>query len=122
MAAFLGFDKENPPPGNPLEEKSTPRVLEGFSVAPLPLKRVYLLEKGEDIELLPVSRPEKVIALLRFSYTPRSLKAGINQRPHFQHSASLARQVTFRRLIRPHDLKDLPEIVRLVIEDLEAEL
>ncbi len=121
-AASLGFDPENSPPGNPLEEKITPRVLKGFSVAPLPLKRIYLLEKGKDIELLPVSRPEAVIALLRYSYTPRSLKAGINQRQHFLHSASLARQVIFRRLIRPHDLKDLPEIVRLVIEDLEEEL
>ena len=120
-AASLGFDPEKSSPGSPLEEKITPRVPEGFSVEPLPLKRVYLLEKGDVIELLPLSRPEAVIALLRYTYTLRSLKAGVNQRQHFRHSARLAREVPFRRLIRPHDLKDLPEIVRMVVRDLEEE-
>jgi hypothetical protein len=119
--AFLGFDPEKSAPGSPLEEKITPRVTEGFSVEPLPLKCVYLLEKGEVIELTPLGRPEAVIALLRYAYTPRSLKAGINQQQHFRQSARLAREVPFRRLIRPHDLKDLPEIVRMVVRDLESE-
>jgi hypothetical protein len=120
-AASLGFDPENSPPGSPLEEKITPRVPEGFSVEPFPLKRVYLLENGEVVELIPLGRPETVIALLRYTYTLRSLKAGINQRQHFRHSVRLAREVPFRRLIRPHDLKDLPQIVRMVIRDLEEE-
>ena len=118
-AASLGFDPNNSLPGNPLEEKITPRVPEGFSVEPLPLKRVYLLEKGEGIELLPLSRPEAIIALLRYTYTLLSLKAGVNQQQHFRHSARLAREVPFRRLIRPLDLKELPEIVRMVVGDLE---
>ena len=120
-AASLGFDREKSPPGSPLEEKITPRVPEGFSVEPLPLKRVYLLEKGDIIQLLPLGRPEAVIALLRYTYTLRSLKAGVNHQQHFRHSARLAREVPFRRLIRPHDLKDLPEIVRMVVRDLEEE-
>ena len=120
-AGSLGFEPKKSSPGSPLEEKITPRVPEGFSIEPLPLKRVYLLEKGEVIERLPLSRPEAVIALLRYTYTLRSLKAGVNQRQHFRHSARLAREVPFRRLIRPHDLKDLPEIVRMVIRDLEKE-
>ncbi len=120
-AASLGFDPEKSSPRSPLEEKITPQVSEGFSVEPLPLKRVYLLEKGDVIELLPLSRPEAVIALLRYTYTLRSLKAGENQQRHFRHSARLAREVPFRRLIRPHDLKDLPGIVRMVVRDLERE-
>jgi len=120
-AASLRFDPEKSSPRSPLEEKITPRVSEGFSVDPLPLKRVYLLEKGDVIELLPLSRPEAVIALLRYTYTLRSLKAGENQQLHFRHSARLAREVPFRRLIRPHDLQDLPEVVRMVVRDLEEE-
>jgi len=120
-AASLGFDPEKSAPGSPLEEKTTPRVPEGFSVEPLPLKRVCLLEKGDAIELIPLGRPEAVIALLRYTYTLRSLIAKVNQRQHFQHSARLAQEVPFRRLIRPHDLKDLPEIVRMVVRDLEEE-
>jgi hypothetical protein len=118
-AASLGFDPEISALRSPLEEKIAPRVPEGFSEEPLPLKRVYLLEKGDAIELLPLGRPEAVIALLRYTYTLRSLKAGENQQRHFRHSARLAREVPFRRLIRPHDLKDLPEIVRMVVRDLE---
>jgi hypothetical protein len=120
-AASLGFDPKRYSPISPLEKKVTPQVPEGFSVEPHPLKRVFLLEKGEGIELLPISRPEAVISLLRYTYTLRSLKAGVNQRQHFQHSARLAREVPFRRLIRPHDLKSLPEIVRMVARDLEEE-
>jgi hypothetical protein len=120
-AVSLGFNPKNSPPGSPLEEKITPQVPEGFSAEPLPLKRVYLLEKGESIELIPLGRPEAVIALLRYTYTPRSLKAGINQRQHFRHSARMAQEVPFRRLIRPPDLKDLPEIVRMVVRDLGRE-
>jgi hypothetical protein len=120
-AVSLGFNPKKSPPGSPLEEKITPRVSEGFSAKPLPLSRVYLLEKGKAIEIIPLGQPEAVIALLRYSYTPRSLKAGINQRQHFRHSARLAREVPFRRLIRPHDLKDLPEIVRRLVEDLKEE-
>ncbi len=120
-AGSLGFEPKESAPGSPLEEKITPRVPEGFSIEPLPLKRVYLLEKGEVIERLPLSRPEAVIALLRYTYTLRSLKAGVNQRQHFRQSARLAREVPFRRLIRPHDLKDLPEIVRMVVRDLDEE-
>jgi hypothetical protein len=120
-AVSLGFDPKHSIPASPLEEKQTPRVPQGFSVEPLPLKRIYLLEKGEGIELLSVSRPEAVIALLRYTYTLRSLKTGINQRRHFRHSARLAREVPFRRLIRPHDLRDLPVIVRTVVRDMENE-
>ena len=120
-ADSLGFDPEKSAPGSPLEEKTTPRVPEGFSVEPLPLKRVCLLEKGDAIELVPLGRPEAVIALLRYTYTLRSLIAKVNQRQHFQHSARLAQEVPFRRLIRPHDLKDLPEIVRMVVRDLDEE-
>jgi hypothetical protein len=120
-AASLGFDPEKTAPASPLEEKITPRVPEGFSVEPLPLKRVYVLERGDVIELCPLDRPKAVIALLRYTYTLRSLKAGINQQQHFRQSARLAREVPFRRLIRPHDLKDLPEIVRMVVEDLKEE-
>jgi hypothetical protein len=120
-AAALGFDPEESTPRSPLEEKITPRVPEGFSAEPLPLKRVYLLEKGEVIELIPLGRPEAVVALLRYTYTLRSLKAGINQLQHFRQSARLAREVPFRRLIRPHNLKNLPEIVRRLVEDLKEE-
>jgi hypothetical protein len=120
-AASLGFDPEKSSPKSPLEEKITPRVLEGFSVEPFPLKRIYLLENGEGIKLIPLGRPEAVIALLLYTYTLRSLKGGANRRQHFKHSARLALEVPFRRLIRPHGLKDLPEIVRMVVRDLEEE-
>lgn len=120
-AVSLGFNPNDSIPGSPLEEKSTSRVPEGFTVEPFPLRRVYLLEKGESRELIPLGRPEVIIALLRYTYTLRSLKAGTNHSQHFNHCTRLAQEVPFRRLIRPRELKELPGIVRMVIRDLERE-
>lgn len=121
-AESLGYDINDLPIISPRETKRAARLTRGFSIEPLPLGRVYIIEEGDSIAIIPLSKQKAIMQLIRNTYTIRYLKAGVNVPGHFLHCANVARAVPVCRLIRPNDLKLLPEVVRVIEDDLSHEV
>jgi hypothetical protein len=100
-------------------DKRARRVVEGFSPAPLPLKRLYVLAESETyrIELLPPQ--EAIIELVRHSYGARLLSTQ-PEGAHFSRCADLAKQLPVYRLHRPRRLAELATLAELVERDMTS--
>ncbi len=89
-----------------------------FLDASTPLARIYLAsrrpEGDGDVEILPVSRSEALIELVRHSFSPRLVEAAGLQPARLDRLARLVRSVPVRRLVYPSGFDRLPEIVKLL--------
>ncbi len=102
------------PQGQDIEdEKFTFRTDRGFPSLPVPLARVYLLQEGPEVRILPVSGHEAVFELVKNSYWIRLMH---DSRPssYFFQCARLFSQIPIMRLTRPRDVSLLPEITRVI--------
>ncbi len=116
-AAALGYAVETMPWLHPSSEKRALCAHRGFSTATLAPKRFYVLADGLVGEIELLRRQEALIELLRHSYCNRVLD--VTEAPsHFSHCASLANSVPVRRLRTPRSLPAIPELVRIVEQDL----
>ena len=116
-AVALGEALESLPHLRPGLEKRARRVTRGFTRAPLPLRRVYVLAEGgtAGIERLPPH--DAMLELIRHSYCARLLQS-IGAETHFQQCATVVNQVGVRRLRMRRDLKALGGLTQLVEDDL----
>ena len=115
--ASLGEWPEALPRVLPHLEKRSRCVARGFSLASLPLRCIYVLAEGE-IQKIETLRPMKVLVeLARHSYGAQLLQI-VNTPSHFLRCTSLADSVTVRTLRRPRSISALPDLARLVEEDL----
>ena len=110
----LGDDPEKLPQCNPRLEKRARSAAHKFSPASLPLKKIYVLEKGSSMEILPIRPQEALGELVRHTYGGM----GVGSTPHFLECASIVNKVPVRSLRRQVSLSQLPRLVRLVEEDL----
>jgi len=76
-----------------------------------------ILAPGSPLKLAPLDHREALIELLRHSFGARTL-AALDPANHFARCAALVRTVPITRLGAPHSLAQLPELARLVEEDL----
>ncbi len=83
-----------------------------------PVRRVYLLEPGEDLHFETIPRPVCMTLFSRHSFVRlRNADRALHEL-HFRNCAAMADAITIRRLIRPASLGALPQLVRLVEHDL----
>ena len=82
----------------------------------LPLQRVYVLDGGDQPEIVPLTPREAVIELLRHSYPTCTQLPG--DALHFQQCALLAGQVASLRLSRTDELNSLSMLADLVEADV----
>jgi len=115
--AALGEDAAALPRLHPGVEKRIRRVADAFADAPRPLRRIYVLADGPEPASEPLTPRPAFLELVRHSYSARAL-AGAAVARHFSQCARLASRVPVSRLRRPHDLQRLPELARLVAEDV----
>lgn len=97
--------------------KQARRVEENFSLAPLPLKRLYILAESDAQSIEPLPPQEAVIELVRHSYATCLLSTepgGV----HFSRCANLAKRLPVHRLNRPRSLDELPRLAQLVEQDV----
>ena len=92
---------------------------DGQPETPVPLERIYLLEDAEHTSVRPLESESPVLELVRNTYTISLL--GDEAESNFLQCASLAESVPVRRLRRQRNLDQLPELVEVVEEDLDAE-
>ena len=118
-AKHFGCSVEEPEGFDPLEEKVTWRFSGEFPQHPVPLRRLYVLDDGPSVRIESLSRHRAVFELVRYSYWIRLMH---DARPasYFLQCAKLCETVPVQRLIRPRSAAAMPEVMRLVEEDLFA--
>lgn len=123
-AVVLGDDPQELPllvPDDHLEDDFDKRARcadEGFSLAPLPLKCIYVLDEDEVPGVTPLPPQEALAELISYSSGASTPLQPLVVSSHFPQYASIVRNVAIRRLSRPRSLQNLPNIARLVEEDL----
>ncbi|BDA72000.1 conserved hypothetical protein [Rivularia sp. IAM M-261] len=126
LTAALGDNPESLNRIHPEVEKRARPTIDNFLQAPLTLKRIYVLRKGFHPEIKPLQPQEAIAQLIANSFIPmllgnkflQSSKAAL----HLRQCSSLAQNLPIYSLERPRSLDLLPNIARLVEEDLANEL
>jgi hypothetical protein len=98
-------------------DKRARYAADGFSLRPVPLTRIYVLENDTSMKIEPVPGREQILHLIRQSYGARIFKyrlKGPAASAHFQKCAALAAKVQIWRLKRPHSLAALGEVAEMV--------
>jgi hypothetical protein len=113
----LGGDAADLPALHPQFEKRARCAAGRFQAAPLPLRRIYVLESGTRLEVEPISGQAALAELLCHSYAARFLGPAGAGAEHLRQCASVAARVPLYRLRRLDSLDRLGDLVRLVERD-----
>lgn len=90
-----------------------------FSVEPRPLKAVYILGGPNSDHQIVSCRPQVAfLNLVRHSWATNMPDNPHLDRLHFQQCAQLVRQIPIRLLKRQHSLETLPDLVKLIEQDI----
>ena len=116
--ASLGAEPEGLPQVRPGVTKRARRLDSGYAQEPVPLRRVYVLSVGDRLQAEPIEPKQAFFELVAHSYGVEALKAIGVAPAHFRQCAELARVVPVRRLKRRRALDALPDIARLVEDEL----
>jgi hypothetical protein len=116
----LGEAPEAWPQLHPWSEKRLRRVERGFSLRPLPLRRLYVLADAPRREIEVLRPQEAFMELVRNTYAAvaQLLRHTGGRSDHFRQCEELARHGLVCRLKRPRCLASLPALARLVEEDV----
>jgi hypothetical protein len=117
-AAFLGCSGRATHAVHSHTEKRAHSAALRFPNKPLPLRRMYVLAFGECNEIAPLSPREVVLELVRNSRAVSLLRDADSLKAHLHQCARLAAKVPVFRLQRRPALSALPDVVRLIEEDL----
>ncbi len=116
--ASLGVDPEKLPRVHPQIEKRAYRIHADFSVTPLPLKSIYVLDEGEKLKIEKIASQEAFVELVRHSYLARHLDSTGASSSHFRQCSAVVSAVPLFRLIRPRSLNLLSDVAALVEQNL----
>jgi hypothetical protein len=117
VISFLGDDPERLPCIEPGVDKRVFRTNTEFSEKSIPLHRIYALAEAHTKKIIPLKPQDALVELVRHSYRA-SLLQWIGLEHHFSQCTSLVNSVPIKRLNRPLALSSLPEVARMVEEDL----
>jgi hypothetical protein len=115
-ATSLGHDVEKMPRVHPRFEKRIHTIRREPRSA-LPLRCLYVLSRAETAEILPLTRREGIMELVRHSAWAELFHV-VNAGPQFLRCARLAQVVPIRRLQRPWSLSVVPAIAQMIEDDL----
>ncbi|MBW4596886.1 MAG: serine kinase [Brasilonema angustatum HA4187-MV1] len=119
-ATSLGHTPENLPLLHSMTEKLVYRFSEGFCEKPLPLKRLYVLDKGTQHSIEePLHPANAFMELVRYSRAVNLLQTPDFTKTHFDQCQKLVKQISVCRLRRQFSLDALPDLVKLIEEDIK---
>jgi len=116
-ASALGCDPGSLPRVSPDSDKFKFDAPQGFSLEPVPLRRVYALADADHDAIEPLAGRDAVATLVAHTFGIFAFGQGATP-AHFLLCAELVKRVSVRRLARSRQLKRLNELARLVEEDL----
>ena len=120
-AKAIQYEFELISPSNTCGEKILTRPTGQFVGEAFPLKRIYILEKGDSIDFQDLGRPEAVLELIRYTYTLGALRAKVNIARHLSQCADVVGTNQHPETYWPFDFKTLPAVIRGIQEDLGVE-
>jgi hypothetical protein len=116
-ASSLGDMPETLPRLDPRLDKRARRVAREFTSAPLPLKRIYVLDEGEHHEVEYLRPQDALLKIIAHSYCS-GLLPSTGASAHFLQCTSIVNNVTVCGLRRRRSLSALSELTQLIEEDL----
>jgi hypothetical protein len=116
----LSVLKEPAPAAGFHRAKYTLDLRKGVNPATLPLKRIYVLEDGEELRSEVIQPLSAVPILSSHSFISRRGLGPEALQVHLRHCVSIVLHTIVSRLIRPRALRDLPDLVRLVEAEVDA--
>lgn len=96
-------------------------VPQGFLNRPVPLRRIYVFDDGETVQVKPLSPGAALPHIIAHSFAARFgnlLLTGLKGRSHFSRCCALARATPTGLLCRPRVMEALPALASAVEEDL----
>lgn len=106
----------------PLLHSQTPKLAhqlsQGFVQTPLALKRLYVLEMGTHLEIIPLDPQQTFVELLRNSRAVGLLNAPEYTSTHLLQCTRLAKQVPICTLMRQRSLAAMPDVMQLIENDI----
>ena len=117
-AASIGHAPDSLPQLNSQTVKLAHHLSHGFLQTSIPLKRLYVLAKGNYPEIIPLQNQESFVELVRHSREVTSLQSPEFASSHFRQCTSLIQEVPICYLKRQRSLAALPDLVKLVENDI----
>jgi hypothetical protein len=119
-AAFLGYDCQDLASLQPYDERLVYQDALAFSHTPLPRAAIYVLAEGVDEGVEPLRPREAFLELVRHTrlMVAQVIEATGSASGHFRQCGRLAGCVPVRRLARRMSLPALPDLKRVLGEDL----
>jgi len=117
----LGDDPEILPAVHPDFSKRAFRVTSQFAYAPVPLKRIYLIAPGPQVEIKSLSSQQALMELIGHSYAARfgnHLLEATGMATHFKQCLQLVQTTSVFRFRRPASLSFLAEHVSILTSTL----
>jgi hypothetical protein len=94
----------------------------GLWATPQPLRYLYVLDRGAELQSIPMSAACGLMALVRHSYLSQHMMALGAVQDNFSQCVQVCQQVVMSRLLRPKDLHALGEVVSLIEREVGANL
>lgn len=91
-----------------------------FPARPLPLARIYVLTRGDDVAIKPISPARALLELATHAHGARLLR-NADPAHHFKQYGRIANTVPIRHLARPWSLDRLDDVVRAIENDVERD-
>ncbi|NEO91594.1 MAG: hypothetical protein F6K56_15670 [Moorea sp. SIO3G5] len=118
-ADSLGHNSKNLPPLYPNAPKLSYTFTHGFQRTAVPLKRLYVLAKGDEHQITKLTPQQAFPEVVRHSRDVDVLIAPDCVSTHLRQCASLIKTVSICRFTRKPNLMELPDLVALVEKDIE---
>jgi hypothetical protein len=112
--AYFGLNLDSMPKVQPNLEKRAHNLQGDFPLNPVPVAHIYILDIGEEIEIVPIRPQQAFIELTRNLYMHRFLQATDTAAALFRQCSQIARSVPISFLRRPSSLAQLPEVAELL--------
>src|ERR1700752_150485 len=116
--ASFGLDSESLIVLHPELKKMAYRAEANFASHPVRLRNVYVLDTGTPASIELLNPKEAFLALARYSYLGRHIRATGLSSQHFKDCSHVANSVPVARLRRPRSLELLADVGALVANDL----
>ncbi|MEM6612610.1 MAG: serine kinase [Cyanobacteria bacterium P01_C01_bin.72] len=116
MAQALGYEYESLHAVHTFKEKRALQPWQGFSLDPVPLKRIYVLHTANELAISPLKASAAVTEIARHSRPTTLYHSG--DANHFFQCADLVKRNQVCRLSRPKDFSSIPDLIQLVEQDL----
>lgn len=117
-ATSLGQNPQELLPVSTNSFKVAYKLEKGFQHNPIPLLKIYVLDKGKEHKISNLKPQETFLELVRHTRAIKSVSEQEFFAKHLNLCSELVKNVSFSRFTRKPSLADLPKLIELVESDL----